>query len=566
MTLLLRAQFNRAAVALLLALVVPASTALRVPRAQVGPRGGRWTTATTTTTQSRALITSRRTHHRHRHGGGVWMMAMARDSGTVAANAAAQGVTKQNSIIEDDGFSTRYGRKLGWFGRLQVAIRNFIKMIFGLYPKQAGTLILVRHGESSFNFNSTFTGWVDADLSDRGRREMEHAGRLLLERGYNIDVAYTSRLKRAIRSSWIMLRELNNIFRPVYKSYRLNERMYGALEGLSKPGLAREMGKDVVIKYRTSLTERPPPMTPDHPFYHGKEAKYADLDPSELPLTESLEDCMKRSLPLYETRIAPDLKKGYNVLVVAHGNSLRGIVKHIDQLSADQIQRVGIPNGIPLVYKFDQNLKPIRTKARENEDDFLSGEFLEKKGLLRSALAQEAELSQKIPGYDLFDGNITGLEKVLRYSPPLDPRLNSLFRLDKERLLLEYVEKKDAGTDSSAEEAAKTAGAAAAMRRRYALSGGLPQNNRKVGSTASAVAIKSTGTTALAASSGRPAPLLVIMRHGKTEHNKLGLFTGASGGSHSGLLCACLGPCQGHLTSPHLSSPLLILLLLLLLV
>ena len=174
---------------------------------------------------------------------------------------------------------------------------------------------------------------------------MEHAGRLLLERGYQIDVSYTSRLKRAIRSNWIMLRELNQIFRPVFKSYRLNERMYGALEGMSKPGLARELGKEAVIEYRSSLGARPPPMNPQHPHWHGNEKKYADLDPKELPVTESLEDCMKRSLPLWEAKIKPDLKKGLNVLVVAHGNSLRGIVKHIDQLTPEQIQKVGIPNG-----------------------------------------------------------------------------------------------------------------------------------------------------------------------------------------------------------------------------
>ena len=250
------------------------------------------------------------------------------------------------SAIEDDGFSTRYGRKLKFWGQIRLILRNFIKRFLSrFFPQSPGSLILVRHGESLWNYNSTFTGWVDVDLSDRGRREMEHAGRLLLELGYSIDVSYTSRLKRAIRSNWIMLRELNQIFRPVFKSYRLNERMYGALEGMSKPGLARELGKEAVISYRSSLYARPPPMTSDHPYWHGTESKYSDLDPKELPLTESLEDCMKRSLPLWESRILPDLKKGLNVLVVAHGNSLRGIVKHIDNLDPDQIQSVGIPNG-----------------------------------------------------------------------------------------------------------------------------------------------------------------------------------------------------------------------------
>lgn len=178
---------------------------------------------------------------------------------------------------------------------------------------------------------------------------MEHAGRLLLERGYDIDVTYTSRLKRAIRSSWILLQELNQIYRPVYKSYRLNERMYGAFEGLSKPLLAQGLGKEAIQAYRLELDCRPPAMTSTHPHWHKNERKYADLDPWDIPVTESLQDTMDRTLPLWHTRIKPELELGNNVMVVGHGHSLRGLVRHIDQLSPEQIQAVGIPNGIPLV-------------------------------------------------------------------------------------------------------------------------------------------------------------------------------------------------------------------------
>ena len=172
-----------------------------------------------------------------------------------------------------------------------------------------------------------FTGWVDVDLNERGRREIEHAGRLLLERGLKIDITYTSRLKRAIRSTWIILRELNQIFRPVFKSYRLNERMYGDLEGKSKPGLALSLGKEIVQEWRSGYSIRPPPMNEDHEHWHGYERKYSDLSSEDLPITESLEDTMERTLPLLQTKILPNLKQGKNVLIVAHGNSLRGIVK-----------------------------------------------------------------------------------------------------------------------------------------------------------------------------------------------------------------------------------------------
>jgi 2,3-bisphosphoglycerate-dependent phosphoglycerate mutase len=262
------------------------------------------------------------------------------------------------SKIEDDGYTTRFGKVRGKF---KSSVKAAVKRVFRGKPKP-GTLILVRHGETVWNFNSTFTGWCDIDLSQRGRREMEHAGRLLLERGYDIDVTYTSRLKRAIRSSWILLQELNQIYRPVYKSYRLNERMYGAFEGLSKPLLAQGLGKEAIQAYRLELDSRPPAMTSTHPHWHKNERKYADLDPWDIPVTESLQDTMDRTLPLWHTRIKPELELGNNVMVVGHGHSLRGLVRHIDQLSPEQIQAVGIPNGIPLVSseKLSNNLRILQ--------------------------------------------------------------------------------------------------------------------------------------------------------------------------------------------------------------
>ena len=158
-------------------------------------------------------------------------------------------------------------------------------------------------------------GWIDADLSDRGKLETEHAARLLLERGYAVDTAYTSRLKRAIRSTWIILTEIDQIFRPVFKSWRLNERMYGALEGYSKIDTAIEMGEELVQEFRVGLDGRPPMMDESHPHWHGNERKYADLKPSDIPRTESLYDTMHRTIPLWESRILPDLKSGYYELI-----------------------------------------------------------------------------------------------------------------------------------------------------------------------------------------------------------------------------------------------------------
>ena len=202
------------------------------------------------------------------------------------------------SQIEDDGYNFSHSSR-------RKAVRSLLAF---MQLRQPGTLIMIRHGESVLNLNKTFTGWIDADMNERGIREVEHAARLLMERGLEVDVIYTSRLKRAIRSSWIIMRELNQIYRPVYKSWRLNERMYGALEGLSKPGVAQELGEDIVQAYRTGLSARPPPMQPGHPFWHRGERKYADLRPDDIPLTESLQDTMERTLPLKASRLSRFIK------------------------------------------------------------------------------------------------------------------------------------------------------------------------------------------------------------------------------------------------------------------
>jgi len=195
---------------------------------------------------------------------------------------------------------------------------------------QPGRLILVRHGESEWNANKTFTGWADPNLSDQGVRESEHAARLLLAGGYDIDVVFTSRLKRAIRSTWIILGEINQLYLPVFKSWRLNERMYGALTGLGKTETAETLGVELVQKWRGSLKSRPPPLRPTDFYWPGRDRRYSDLSPDQIPLTESLLDCMVRTVPVWEDKIKVELQMGRNVMVVGHANTLRGLVKIID--------------------------------------------------------------------------------------------------------------------------------------------------------------------------------------------------------------------------------------------
>ena len=216
-------------------------------------------------------------------------------------------------------------------------------------PQEPGTLILVRHGESVWNANKTFTGWADPDLSERGFREVEYAARLLLEGGYEIDVCFTSRLKRAIRSVWIIFQEMDQVYLPVFKSWRLNERMYGALTGLCKSDTAAQLGAELVQEWRGSLMSRPPALNPSDRFWPGRERKYADLSADQIPLTESLKDCMERVAPVWEQKIMYELRHGRNVMVVGHANTLRGLVKTIDGISDHDIRDVAIPTGYVFV-------------------------------------------------------------------------------------------------------------------------------------------------------------------------------------------------------------------------
>ena len=222
------------------------------------------------------------------------------------------------------------------------------------------TLVLLRHGESTWNKENRFTGWTDVDLSDKGRQEAAEAGRLLKEGGYVFDVAFTSVLKRAIRTLWITLDTLNLTWIPVNKNWRLNERHYGALQGLNKAETAAKHGDAQVKIWRRSYDMPPPPLSPDDERYSGRDPRYADLRREEIPLTESLKDTVARFLPYWHETIAPAVKAGNRVIIAAHGNSLRALVKYLDNVPDDAIVELNIPTGIPLVYELDESLRPIR--------------------------------------------------------------------------------------------------------------------------------------------------------------------------------------------------------------
>lgn len=221
-------------------------------------------------------------------------------------------------------------------------------------------LVLLRHGESTWNKENRFTGWTDVDLTDTGREEAKAAGRLLKEGGFVFDVAYTSVLVRAIRTLFIALDELGLLWIPVLKRWQLNERHYGALQGLNKAETAAKHGDAQTLIWRRSYDTPPPALAADDERHPSRDPRYAGLDPKDLPSTECLKDTVERFLPLWHSEIAPAIQSGKRVLIAAHGNSIRALVKYLDHISDADIVELNIPTGIPLVYELDAELKPIR--------------------------------------------------------------------------------------------------------------------------------------------------------------------------------------------------------------
>ena len=229
-------------------------------------------------------------------------------------------------------------------------------------------LVLLRHGQSHWNLENRFTGWRDVDLSEQGVAEARRAGELLREEGFHFDVAHTSVLKRAIRTLWIALEELDQMWIPVHRTWRLNERHYGALQGLDKKETAEKHGDEQVHIWRRSYDVQPPPLSRDDERYPGNDRRYAALTDDQVPLTECLKDTVARVLPYWNDHIVPDIRAAKTVLIAAHGNSLRALKKHLDQMTDDEIMGVNIPTGVPLVYELDADLRPIRSEYLGDQD------------------------------------------------------------------------------------------------------------------------------------------------------------------------------------------------------
>jgi 2,3-bisphosphoglycerate-dependent phosphoglycerate mutase len=221
-------------------------------------------------------------------------------------------------------------------------------------------LVLLRHGESQWNLDNRFTGWTDVDLTENGCREARAAGELLKREGYAFDIAYTSLLKRAIRTLWIGLDAMDLMWLPVVHSWRLNERHYGALQGLNKAETAARFGEEQVLVWRRAYAIAPEPLLPDDPRWAGNDPRYRHLRPEEIPATECLKDTVARVVPFWKDSIAPALTRGRRVLVAAHGNSLRALIKYLDNVSDEDIVGINIPTARPLVYELDADLRPLR--------------------------------------------------------------------------------------------------------------------------------------------------------------------------------------------------------------
>ena len=221
-------------------------------------------------------------------------------------------------------------------------------------------IILLRHGESIWNKENRFTGWTDVDLSEKGIGEAQKAGETLKKEGFIFDLAFTSVLKRAVRTLWIVLDEMDLMWIPVYNSWRLNERHYGALQGLNKSEMAAQYGEEQVLIWRRSYDTRPPALEKSDPRYPGNDTRYKELDPKDVPATECLKDTVARFLPYWHDTIAPEVRAGKRVVIAAHGNSLRALVKYLDNVSDEEIVHLNIPTGIPLLYELDKDLKPLK--------------------------------------------------------------------------------------------------------------------------------------------------------------------------------------------------------------
>ena len=249
-------------------------------------------------------------------------------------------------------------------------------------------LVLLRHGQSTWNLENRFTGWTDVDLSPQGVKEAKSAGKIMKEEGYVFDAVHTSVLKRAVRTTWLVMDEMELMWLPVYNSWRLNERHYGALQGLNKAETAQKYGEAQVKIWRRSYDVQPPALDKKDERFPGFDPRYQELTAEELPLTESLKDTVARVMPYWNEAIAPELRKGKKLLISAHGNSMRALVKYLDKMSDEAVVELNIPTGIPLVYELDDKLHPVRHYYLGNPEEIRkAAESVAKQGKAKVALS-----------------------------------------------------------------------------------------------------------------------------------------------------------------------------------
>lgn len=367
--------------------------------------------------------------------------------------------------------------------------------------KKHGALILVRCGECEYSGkNPKFAGWDDPALTVKGVQQMEHSGRLLLESGYEPDVVYTSRLKRAIKSAWVIVQEVNLPFIPMRKSWRLNERHYGSLQGLSKKDMANSLGVDIVQSWRRSLTARPPPVDIDSSHYPGNNRKFSDLRPEQIPQSESLLDCMKRTEPLWNF-VKRDLEKGENVMVVAHANTLRGLAKIIDDIGDLDIADVSFPVGIPCVYKFDACMNPLVPTDDNLKQIHTNGIFVEKPDLLKKAM-QNLKEEDEVPGSrDIYLGQNMKRNIIVE---------KTLLRLEQDKGGWERKERVKHKEVSDVICGQTTGHKSSKLVAEIEINN---EDNEKAEQTPEVIDATDDAH-------------VVFIRHGRTPHNKLSLFTG----------------------------------------
>lgn len=422
-------------------------------------------------------------------------------------------------------------------------------------PTQPGKLILLRCGESTFNANGTFTGWLDPDLTPRGVQQCQHTAAVLQAEGLEPDVVYTSRLKRSVKSAWVILEELQALYLPIYKTYRLNQRMYGALQGLSKEETSAQVGSAAVNAWRNSLKARPPPLPntdPNHPLH---DRRYADLSRDQIPSTESLLDCQERARPLWEHKIKRDIEQGKTVMVVAHRDALRGLIKSIDGIGDVEIEDVRVPTCIPFVYRFqkvkggtnDGTLIPITPDPNSGlTQKHASATFLETPKSLKAAVTEQQD---ETPDDQHFSGNApyrskraaslqNTLEKLRTTQNLVTPALVGKKNAEEDAVDLGAAKSDDKQDEDDDDNVKLTTSRFVTELQRWTDDPSEFEeyeydefsNDDEEDVPVNVVSIPSpminNSGFGMSSMFKEGEPFVVLIRHGRTPHNNLGLFTG----------------------------------------